>query len=393
MSALMSTPITRPVGPTARAARNAVEPAARAEVDDDLAGAQLGDRLRVAAAEAEVGAGRGRRDLLGRIAERRVRRVHRHRSARSIPCVLAARDGAVVVANVGTNLIVGLHGASDAPDGPGAGWMHEIVIAVGGRADAEAELRRAREGGRQLIARDRREPEAAEVQRGAGGEQGNIREALRARECESVGDERLADVEAAPRGRRRRIAASRARRPPRAVATRRRASRASTARAPAQPTSSPSIRAATILRIVEPVRRQRARREQRLDLAAIIRARREHRRARRHASIGSSASRRASIVSRAARNRARCSDSGVGCELESRNGAVLAGSGIGQCSRRTGRRNVGQTSSAQSVTTSSMPSGSISSTSFERGPVMSRPRSRSTSIASGLTRVGCEPAL
>ena len=51
ISAVMSTPITRPDGPTCRAARNASNPAAAPEVQDSLAGLQFGDRLRVPAAQ------------------------------------------------------------------------------------------------------------------------------------------------------------------------------------------------------------------------------------------------------------------------------------------------------------------------------------------------------
>ena len=50
----MSTPITRPVGADLPRGEEAVEAAAAAEVEHGLAGLQRGDRLRVAAAEAEV---------------------------------------------------------------------------------------------------------------------------------------------------------------------------------------------------------------------------------------------------------------------------------------------------------------------------------------------------
>src|SRR5215217_5981568 len=61
--------------------------------------------------------------------------------------------------------------------------------------------------------------------------------------------------------------------------------------------------------------------------------------------------------------------------------------------RGTPARPKGQTSSAHSVMTRSTEAGSIVSTDFENCEEMSIPASRSASIACGLTRDGCEPAL
>ena len=58
-----------------------------------------------------------------------------------------------------------------------------------------------------------------------------------------------------------------------------------------------------------------------------------------------------------------------------------AGSGIGQCSRRTCPGSTGHTSSSQSVTTRSRPDGSIVSTDFEYWPFMSIPISAMASTA------------
>ena len=52
----MSTPMTRPDGPTALRREEAIDAGARAKVEDDIALAQRCQGERVAAAEAEVGA-------------------------------------------------------------------------------------------------------------------------------------------------------------------------------------------------------------------------------------------------------------------------------------------------------------------------------------------------
>jgi len=56
MSGVMSTPITWPLGPTWRAGQEAVEAAARAQIEHRIARLQRRQRLRVAAAEVHVGA-------------------------------------------------------------------------------------------------------------------------------------------------------------------------------------------------------------------------------------------------------------------------------------------------------------------------------------------------
>ena len=63
ISCVMSTPITCPAGPTWRAARKQSKPAPLPRSTHDLAGPHGGDRLRVAAAEAEIGAVRNGRQL------------------------------------------------------------------------------------------------------------------------------------------------------------------------------------------------------------------------------------------------------------------------------------------------------------------------------------------
>ena len=69
ISGVMSTPMTRPVGPTFLAARKQSMPAAGAQVEDGLARLQRRERDRVAAAEAEVRALGDGRQLLGRVAD------------------------------------------------------------------------------------------------------------------------------------------------------------------------------------------------------------------------------------------------------------------------------------------------------------------------------------
>jgi hypothetical protein len=85
MSGVMSTPMTRPGRPTCLRREEAVEPAAAPEVEHGLAGPERGDRLRVAAAEAHVGAlGHGGEVFGAAVAEGQARpRGLRGRSSRA----------------------------------------------------------------------------------------------------------------------------------------------------------------------------------------------------------------------------------------------------------------------------------------------------------------------
>ena len=63
MSGVMSTPITRPVGPTFWTCDEDVETAAAAQVQDHLAGLERGDGRRVPAGKAHIGSLRQRGQL------------------------------------------------------------------------------------------------------------------------------------------------------------------------------------------------------------------------------------------------------------------------------------------------------------------------------------------
>ena len=69
ISGVMSTPMTRPVGPDLACGEEGVEAGAAAEVEHGLARLQRCDGLRVAAAQAEVGAFRHGGGLLGAVAD------------------------------------------------------------------------------------------------------------------------------------------------------------------------------------------------------------------------------------------------------------------------------------------------------------------------------------
>ena len=123
MSGVMSTPMTVPLAPTWRAARKASKPAPLPRSSTVSPGLQRGDGLRVAAAQAEVGALRHRSRLLGAVADAArqqfgdilIRRRAASRARRTAAAGFGARHGAVGGAHLLADLVVFVAGHDRPP--------------------------------------------------------------------------------------------------------------------------------------------------------------------------------------------------------------------------------------------------------------------------------------
>ena len=95
----MSTPMTLPVGPTRLAARKQSKPAPLPRSTTVSPGREVGDGLRVAAAEPEVGARGHARQILLRVAELEAGAGARRHSSRAHPGASGLGNLPVVFAN------------------------------------------------------------------------------------------------------------------------------------------------------------------------------------------------------------------------------------------------------------------------------------------------------
>src|SRR5262245_40206874 len=98
--------------------QKAVEPSATPEIENRLAGLQRGDRLRIAASEAEAGSFGDARKLILRVAERQAAAILGSTTANPT-AILTSRDLGVGGSHLGSHCVVfvGVHWASTLKDG------------------------------------------------------------------------------------------------------------------------------------------------------------------------------------------------------------------------------------------------------------------------------------